>query len=109
MFESLEKMDKTVTVETNFKPDKNFRRENCNQDRTVALIRQPTIEGKIDDFIEPLLPTTRPTISSVKFISADAMIHLIDGQFMSKFIYYKIIDCRYSYEYMGGEFLSKFH
>jgi M-phase inducer phosphatase 2 len=57
----------------------------------------------IGDFTRPhCLPLIEGKHNDLKSISADTMQRLLDGEFNERVSSYKIIDCRYPYEYQGG-------
>lgn len=57
----------------------------------------------IGDFSKPFcLPLIDGRHSDLKAISVDTMAKLIRGEFKDSVASYKVIDCRYPYEYNGG-------
>lgn len=57
----------------------------------------------IGDFSKPYcLPLTDGKHRDLNSISVDTMAALLRGEFNDKVASFKVIDCRYPYEYMGG-------
>lgn len=68
-----------------------------------ALSRSSSESNLIGDFTRPhCLPLVDGKHTDLKSISADTMRRLLNGEFNDRVASYKIIDCRYPYEYEGG-------
>ncbi|XP_063704392.1 M-phase inducer phosphatase-like isoform X2 [Culicoides brevitarsis] len=68
-----------------------------------ALARSNSEPNLIGDFSKPfVLPLMEGRHSDLKSISADTMAKLVRGEFDSQVASFKVIDCRYPYEFEGG-------
>lgn len=68
-----------------------------------ALSRTPSESDLIGDFSRGFsLPYIEGAHANLKSISCEVMRQLLSGEFKDSVASYKIIDCRYPYEYEGG-------
>lgn len=68
-----------------------------------ALSRSSSETNLIGDFTrEHVLPLIEGKHNDLKSISADTMKRLLDGEFDELVSSFKVIDCRYPYEFQGG-------
>lgn len=68
-----------------------------------ALSRSSSEPNLIGDFTRPFcLPTIEGRHSDLKSISAETMRKLVLGDFDNSVASFKVIDCRYPYEFQGG-------
>lgn len=68
-----------------------------------AIHRSITDTDLIGDFSKPcILPITMGHHPDLKTITSDTLAALLRGEFVDRISSYKIIDCRYPYEYEGG-------
>ncbi|XP_029669210.1 M-phase inducer phosphatase-like isoform X2 [Formica exsecta] len=68
-----------------------------------AVHRSVTDTDLIGDFSKPcILPVTMGHHPDLKTITSDTLAALLRGEFADRIGSYKIIDCRYPYEYEGG-------
>ncbi|EFN69216.1 M-phase inducer phosphatase [Camponotus floridanus] len=68
-----------------------------------AVHRSVTDTDLIGDFSKPcILPITMGHHPDLKSITSDTLAALLRGEFADRIGSYKIIDCRYPYEYEGG-------
>ncbi|KAL6423210.1 hypothetical protein ACFW04_010109 [Cataglyphis niger] len=68
-----------------------------------AVHRSVTDTDLIGDFSKPcILPVTMGHHQDLKTITSDTLAALLRGEFTDRISSYKIIDCRYPYEYEGG-------
>jgi M-phase inducer phosphatase 2 len=68
-----------------------------------ALSRSSSEPNLIGDFSRPFcLPLIEGRHTDLKSITAETLKQLLNGEFDSKVGSYKIIDCRFPYEYNGG-------
>ncbi|XP_037945808.1 M-phase inducer phosphatase isoform X2 [Teleopsis dalmanni] len=70
-----------------------------------ALTRSESQDGPdlIGDFSKPfVLPLLDGRHRDLKSVSSDTLARLINGEFSNEIASYKIIDCRYPYEFEGG-------
>ncbi|KAL6263673.1 hypothetical protein P5V15_003762 [Pogonomyrmex californicus] len=68
-----------------------------------AVHRSVTDTDLIGDFSKPcILPLTISQHSDLKTITSETLAALLRGEFIDRIRSYKIIDCRYPYEYEGG-------
>lgn len=68
-----------------------------------AVKRADSESNLVGDFSRPhCLPLVQGKHDDLKSISADTMRRLLDGDFQDRVSSFKIIDCRYPYEYEGG-------
>lgn len=66
----------------------------------IAASSEPDLIG---DFSKPFcLPLTDGRHSDLKSISAQTMAKLLNGEYKSSVNSFKVIDCRYPYEFEGG-------
>lgn len=82
-----------------------FRKSISMNDAVImnALSRSSSESNLIGDFTGPhCLPLVEGKHTDLKSISADTMRKLLNGEFSEKVSSYKVIDCRYPYEYEGG-------
>jgi M-phase inducer phosphatase len=69
----------------------------------TALTRSTSESNLIGDFTQPhALPLIEGRHTDLKSISAETMRKLLQGEFEERVASYKIIDCRYPYEFEGG-------
>lgn len=64
--------------------------------------RQPQPASNLGGNILPTVEPDSDTHHDVRFITPDTLAALIDGQFEEHFDEYRIIDCRFPYEFHGG-------
>ncbi|XP_072743319.1 uncharacterized protein [Anoplolepis gracilipes] len=68
-----------------------------------AVHRSVTDNDLIGDFSKPcILPVTMGHHQDLKTITSDTLAALLRGEFVDRVGSYRIIDCRYPYEYEGG-------
>ncbi|XP_029155031.1 M-phase inducer phosphatase-like isoform X2 [Nylanderia fulva] len=68
-----------------------------------AVHRSVTDTDLIGDFSKPcILPVTMGSHQDLKSITSDTLAALLRGEFADRIRSYRIIDCRYPYEYEGG-------
>lgn len=68
-----------------------------------AVNRSVTDTDLIGDFSKPcILPVTMGSHPDLKSITSDTLAALLRGEFADRVGSYRIIDCRYPYEYEGG-------
>lgn len=82
-----------------------FRKSMSMNDAVIknALLRSSSDTNLIGDFTRPhCLPLIEGKHTDLKSISADTMRKLLNGEFDERVSSFKIIDCRYPYEYEGG-------
>lgn len=72
-----------------------------------ALSRSSSESNLIGDFSRPFcLPLVEGRHANLKSISCDTMRQLLSGEFKDSVAFYKIVDCRYPYEYEGGHIIG---
>lgn len=82
-----------------------FRKSMSMNDANImnALSRSNSDPTLIGDFSKPFcLPIIEGKHTDLKSISADTMAALLRGEFSDSVASFKVIDCRYPYEYDGG-------
>lgn len=69
----------------------------------MSALSRPTTEEHIGDHSKPyILPLIKGRHHDLKSITSDTLAGLLNGEFDDKIASYKVIDCRYPYEYNGG-------
>ncbi|KAL5293234.1 CDC25A.2 family protein [Megaselia abdita] len=69
----------------------------------MSALSRPTTEEHIGDHSKPyVLPLIKGRHHDLKSITCDTMAQLLQGEFDDKIASYKVIDCRYPYEFEGG-------
>lgn len=76
---------------------------NAVDPRVISLIYTTSDENLIGDFSRQFcLPIVKGKHEDLKSISVETMRKLMDGSYDDKVASYKVIDCRYPYEFEGG-------
>uniref|UniRef100_T1GQS4 protein-tyrosine-phosphatase n=1 Tax=Megaselia scalaris TaxID=36166 RepID=T1GQS4_MEGSC len=74
-----------------------------NDAEIMSALSRPTTEEHIGDHSKPyVLPLIKGHHNDLKSITCDTMAQLLRGEFDDKIASYKVIDCRYPYEFQGG-------
>lgn len=69
----------------------------------MSALSRPTTEEHIGDHSKPyVLPLVKGRHNDLKSITCDTLADLINGEFNNQVASYRIIDCRYPYEFCGG-------
>ncbi|XP_014260495.1 M-phase inducer phosphatase-like isoform X2 [Cimex lectularius] len=79
------------------------RRKSENELNIKMALQRSTQEDLIGNFSKPFaLPLTPGKHQDLKSITCETLAHLINGKYEDTVASFKIIDCRYPYEYEGG-------
>ncbi|CAD5126153.1 DgyrCDS14321 [Dimorphilus gyrociliatus] len=119
--EYLEKMKKEINNEDSFslrsmeeglnasltlqEDDKNLKDVGNIVSKKDKKLYEPNFESVGED-ITSVLPTTDASNSTLKFISPETLIDVVQGKYRHLFKLHKVIDCRYPYEFTGGHVIG---
>lgn len=113
-----ELLKKADTPKSFKKPDVSRRLENVpeavlrkcmsmNDAEIMSALSRPTTEEHIGDHSKPyVLPLVKGRHDDLKSITCDTLADLINGEFDDQVASYRILDCRYPYEFNGGHINS---
>lgn len=74
-----------------------------NDAQLMSALDRPTSDELIGDHTKPYsLPIIKGRHDDLKTISCETLAKLLTGEFKDNIASYKVIDCRYPYEYEGG-------